>query len=433
MSISISAVGAAAEALEDLERLRGGARSAGRRRRRRPRPRGTPHTAASRGRRGSPAVASKVSDGKVTRSTGRCSRSPPPPPARDPPRLVEVGPEGLDDRRSTGGRPRSGATSRPAAPASPMQRVGMVEAAHLAHQSLAEAAQVAARLRPAPARTRRLRPGRPGMWRRCRRAARSADPSASRTRRGRSSQVSRVALALGIADGPRHATHHPAHVQLITELPDQLPQLRLSRPRPGARRVRDHADLDAHSAALCRDFAVAGRKLTFVGYPMRQHRTPASKILGVMKSPPQADQGARDDRHAALEPLPARVEARQRRDVDRLPGGRRDARPPGRGQDHAPRDLRPAGPARALPPRGAGGRPALPPQPRRRDRRRRGRRPPLHRLRVRPRADAEGADRRERPAAARRGDRLRDRDRPRPRQPPTPRGSSTATSSRRTS
>ena len=93
-----------------------------------------------------------------------------------------------------------------------------------------------------------------------------------------------------------------------------------------------------------------------------------------------------DDRNRALRPLPAGGEARQRRHVDRLPGPRRHARPAGRGQGHAPRDVRAGRPARALPPGGARGRQALPPQRRRGDRRRRGRRPPLHRLRVRRRA-----------------------------------------------
>ena len=49
------------------------------------------------------------------------------------------------------------------------------------------------------------------------------------------------------------------------------------------------------------------------------------------------------------------------------------------------------------------------------DRRRRGRRPPLHRLRVRRGRDAQAADRPPRAPAARRGRRLRDRDRPRAR------------------
>ena len=88
------------------------------------------------------------------------------------------------------------------------------------------------------------------------------------------------------------------------------------------------------------------------------------------------------DRDGALGSLPARVEARQRRDVDRLPRPRRDARALGRGEGPAPRDLRPARPDRALPPRGARGRPGLAPERRRRDRRRRGRRAALHRLRV---------------------------------------------------
>ena len=57
------------------------------------------------------------------------------------------------------------------------------------------------------------------------------------------------------------------------------------------------------------------------------------------------------------------------------------------------RDLRPARPDRALPARGAVGRQALASERRLGDRRRRGRRPPIHRLRVRRGRDAEAADR----------------------------------------
>ena len=78
-------------------------------------------------------------------------------------------------------------------------------------------------------------------------------------------------------------------------------------------------------------------------------------------------------------------------------------------------------PARALPPRGPRGRPALAPAHRRRDRRRRGGRPPVHRLRVRRGRDAQGPHPPARPAAGRRGDRLRDRDRPRARRRARPR------------
>ena len=123
-------------------------------------------------------------------------------------------------------------------------------------------------------------------------------------------------------------------------------------------------------------------------------------------------------------PLPAGVEARQRRDVDRLPRPRRDARALGRGEGPASRDLRPARSDRALPPRGAGRRAGLAPQRRRGDRRRRGRRAPLHRLRVLRRRDAQAAHRPAGRAAARRGGRVRDRGRPRagrcPRSPAGP-------------
>ncbi len=68
-------------------------------------------------------------------------------------------------------------------------------------------------------------------------------------------------------------------------------------------------------------------------------------------------------------------------------------------------------PARALPPRGARGRAARPPAHRRRHRRGRGGRPSLHRVRVRRGRDAQGPHPAHRPAADRRGDRLRDRDR----------------------
>ncbi len=96
----------------------------------------------------------------------------------------------------------------------------------------------------------------------------------------------------------------------------------------------------------------------------------------------------------------------------------------GRGQGPAPRDLRPAGPDRALPPRGTGRGPGLAPERGRGDRRRRGRRAPLHRLRVRRRRDAQAAHRPARAPAARRGRRLRHRGRARarrrPRAPPRP-------------
>ena len=108
------------------------------------------------------------------------------------------------------------------------------------------------------------------------------------------------------------------------------------------------------------------------------------------------------------------------RHVDGLPGPRHDARPPGRGQGDAPRDVRAGRPARALPPGGARGRQALPPQRRLGDRRGRGRRLPLHRLRVRRRGDAEGADQPGRRARRAGGARLRDRDRPRPHRRPRP-------------
>ena len=125
--------------------------------------------------------------------------------------------------------------------------------------------------------------------------------------------------------------------------------------------------------------------------------------------------------HAAERPVPARRPGGHGRDVDGLPRLRRDARAPRGDQAHAPRHrgrLRPAG---ALPPRGPRGRPALAPAHRRRDRRRRGRGPPLHRLRVRRGRDAEGPHPPARPAAGRRGDRLRDRDRPRARRRARPR------------
>ena len=66
-------------------------------------------------------------------------------------------------------------------------------------------------------------------------------------------------------------------------------------------------------------------------------------------------------------------------------------------------------PARALPPRGPGGRPALAPAHRRRDRRGRGRRAPLHRVRVRRGRDAEGPHPPLRAPAGGRGGGLRDR------------------------
>ncbi len=139
------------------------------------------------------------------------------------------------------------------------------------------------------------------------------------------------------------------------------------------------------------------------------------------------------DRDGSVRSLPARVEARQRRDVDGVPGPRRDPRAVGRGQGHAPRDLRPARPDRALPARGPRGRAALAPQRRRRDRRRRGRRLSVHRPRVRRGRDPEAADRPAGPPAGRRGRRLRDRDRARARRRARPPAWSTATSSRRTS
>ena len=73
------------------------------------------------------------------------------------------------------------------------------------------------------------------------------------------------------------------------------------------------------------------------------------------------------------------------------------------------------GPARALPPRGPGRRAAQPPARGDRDRRRRGRRESVHRLRVRGGRDAEGAHPPSRAPAGGRGGGVRDRDRPRAR------------------
>ena len=121
------------------------------------------------------------------------------------------------------------------------------------------------------------------------------------------------------------------------------------------------------------------------------------------------------------------------RDVDGLSRVRHDARAPGRGQAHAPRDRVGLRPARALPPRGALRRPAQPPAHRRRDRRRRGGRAPLHRLRVRRGRDAQGPHPPHGPAArSTRRSPTRSRS-PARSAPRTRAASSTATSSRRTS
>ena len=121
-----------------------------------------------------------------------------------------------------------------------------------------------------------------------------------------------------------------------------------------------------------------------------------------------------------LRPLRARRPPRLGRDVDRLPGDRPDPRAHGRGEDPRRAPLRRRALRRPLPPRGAGGREADPPQHRPGLRHRRRRRPPLHRHGVRRgqlgRAAAAA------PGPARRRDRGRDRRpglrRPRLRAPP---------------
>ena len=130
--------------------------------------------------------------------------------------------------------------------------------------------------------------------------------------------------------------------------------------------------------------------------------------------------------------LRARRPARLRRDVERLQGDRPGPRADGRGQGARRAPLRRRALRRTLPPRGAGGRQADPPQHRPGLRHRRRRRPPLHRHGVR-----RGALRRPGPAAAgaRSGPRPRPRSGSRPAPGSTTRtgaGSSTATSSRAT-
>ena len=115
--------------------------------------------------------------------------------------------------------------------------------------------------------------------------------------------------------------------------------------------------------------------------------------------------------HSPVGPLPARVEAGLRRDVDRLPGARPGPRSPGGDQAAPPRDLRGGRPARAVPPRGKDGGEALASESRRRDRRRRGRRASIHRLRVHRGTHAEAPDPGGGRSARGRGRRLRDRDR----------------------
>ena len=137
----------------------------------------------------------------------------------------------------------------------------------------------------------------------------------------------------------------------------------------------------------------------------------------------------RADEHHDLRPLRARRPPRLGRHVDRLPGDRPRARAHGRGQDPRRAPLRRRQVRRPLPPRGARGREADPPQHRPGLRHRRRRRPPLHRHGVRrgqvgrPAAADEGP-------ARRRGRRSRSASSPAPgSSTPTARGSSTATSS----
>ena len=119
------------------------------------------------------------------------------------------------------------------------------------------------------------------------------------------------------------------------------------------------------------------------------------------------------DRHGAQRPLPPGGEDRVGRDVHGLPRLRPHAGAVGGDQADAPGHLRRPGPARALPARGARGRPPLAPPRGDRDRLRRGRRHALHRARVRGGRDAEGPDPPHGPPPGGRGRGVRDRDRPR--------------------
>ena len=293
---------------------------------------------------------------------------------------IEVGAERLDDRVRTEREPELVEVESGHGAGLLDQRVDRVELAPAAHQALSQPAHIHRRIA--------LLGG--GLDRQARRVR------ATRWRRQPQTRIDRHPAPIaglqhlghqrdGIAKLAGHPAHHIGDLEAAGELVAQLPQGGLERPGPRTGRIGVVVRVDDGDLAQNRG---------------------------------HYDEHA--PRHHPQRPLPARGPDRGRWDVDGLPRHRRDAPAPGRDQADAPRDRLGFGPARAVPPRGARGGAAVASAHRWRDRLWRGRRPSVHRVRVRRGRDAQGAHPPHGPAAHDRGRRVCDRDRARARRRPRP-------------